>query len=55
MHFFRTSNLLSFLNLANFASDYIYGGRSVGIVRLRTKGHGDCFIYIYTAFQISVL
>jgi hypothetical protein len=32
------------------------GGRSVGIVRLRTKGHGDCFcfdfIFIKSVIQI---
>jgi hypothetical protein len=26
------------------------GGRSVGIIRLRTKGHGVCFLFFLFAF-----
>jgi hypothetical protein len=30
------------------------GGRSVGIVRLRTKGHGVCFFFIWkVVFELS--
>jgi hypothetical protein len=46
LHSHRHENLRSYIIFSTFTYDSI-GGRSVGIVRLRTKGHGVCLFFFY--------